>query len=93
MVTQNPGGTSYETFKTSELDTAGKSGTAEDLSFGSDHVFFVAYANRNDPSIVAIAALDEGLSGSSEAGPMIRQVLEAYILGPPQTDSPDLTIE
>lgn len=81
LVTQSPGGTSYRVFLGSSVDAAGKSGTAEDLAFGSDHVFFVAYANRADPSIVALVALEEGKSGSAEAGPMVRRILETYISG------------
>lgn len=81
LVTQSTGGTSYQAWTGSSLDVAGKSGTAEDLSQGSDHVFFVAYANRSDPSIVAIGALEEGQSGSAEVAPMLRHVMEAYLAG------------
>jgi penicillin-binding protein 2 len=79
LVTQSPGGTSYRVFLGSSVDAAGKSGTAEDLAFGSDHVFFIAYANRAEPAVLAIAALEEGKSGSSEAGPMVRKILESYV--------------
>lgn len=79
LVTQNPGGTSYQVFASSSLDVAGKSGTAEDLAFGADHVFFVAYANRSAPSVVTLIALEEGRLGSVEAGPKARKVLEAVL--------------
>ncbi len=79
LVTQSPGGTSYQAWLGSSVDVAGKSGTAEDTAFGADHVFFVAYANRADPSIIALAALEEGVSGSAEAAPMVRAILESYI--------------
>ncbi|KPJ48440.1 MAG: hypothetical protein AMJ38_05335 [Dehalococcoidia bacterium DG_22] len=72
------GGTAYSTFLGSSVAAAGKSGTAEDIIF-QDHVFFVAYAPRDDPAIVVLVALDEGQSGSLEAGPMVRRVLEAYL--------------
>src|SRR5439155_19447974 len=72
LVTHDPGGTSYQVFQGSTVDAAGKSGTAEDLSFGANHVFFVAYGNRSAPSIVTLAALETGESGSREAGPMVR---------------------
>ena len=88
LVTQSPGGTSYRVFAGSSVDAAGKSGTAEDLAFGSDHVFFVAYANRSAPSIVVLAALEEGESGSREAGPMVRLVLESYLSGVAASASP-----
>jgi penicillin-binding protein 2 len=80
LVTQNPGGTSYQVFASSALDVAGKSGTAEDLAFGADHVFFVAYANRAAPSAVVLVALEEGKLGSVEAGPKARKVLEAVVI-------------
>ncbi len=80
LVIASPGGTSYGTFLGSSVAAAGKSGTAEDIIF-QDHVFFVAYAPRDDPSIVALVALDEGQSGSLEAGPMVRRVLESYLTG------------
>jgi penicillin-binding protein 2 len=81
LVTQSPGGTSYQVFAGSSVDAAGKSGTAEDIGFGANHVFFVAYANRGDPSIVVLAALETGESGSREAGPMVRKVLETHLNG------------
>lgn len=81
LVTQSPGGTSYNAWLGTTLDVAGKSGTAEDLSQGSDHVFFAAYANRSDPSIVALGALEEGQSGSAEVAPMLRHIMEAYMAG------------
>jgi penicillin-binding protein 2 len=81
LVTQSTGGTSYAAWAGSSIDVAGKSGTAEDLSQGSDHVFFAAYANRSDPTIVALGALEEGQSGSAEVAPMLRHVMEAYIGG------------
>ena len=81
LVTQSPSGTSYQAWLGSSVDAAGKSGTAEDIGFGADHVFFVAYANRGDPQIVALAALETGESGSREAAPMVRHILEAYLGG------------
>jgi cell division protein FtsI/penicillin-binding protein 2 len=81
LVTHSPGGTSYQVFAGARVDAAGKSGTAEDISFGRDHVFFVAYANLGDPSILALAALETGESGSREAGPMVRNLLEAVLGG------------
>jgi len=81
LVIQNPGGTSYSVFASSPLDVAGKSGTAEDLAFGANHVFFVAYANSSAPSALTLVALEEGELSSTEAGPKARQALEAALLG------------
>jgi penicillin-binding protein 2 len=80
-VVQSTGGTSYAAWAGTTVDPAGKSGTAEDIGFGANHVFFVAYANRGAPSIVALAALETGESGSREAGPMVRTILETYLAG------------
>ncbi len=66
-------------FATSSLDVAGKSGTAEDIAFGANHVFFVAYANRSEPSVLALIALEEGKLSSAEAGPKARMILEAVL--------------
>jgi penicillin-binding protein 2 len=80
LVIADPGGTAYTTFAGSSVAAAGKSGTAEDIMY-QDHIFFVAYAPRDDPAMVVLVALDEGHSGSLEAGPMVRDVLEAYLTG------------
>ena len=80
-VIQSTAGTSYGAWVGTSVDAAGKSGTAEDISFGANHVFFVAYANRGAPGIVALAALETGESGSREAGPMVRHILETYLAG------------
>ncbi|MDO8616960.1 MAG: penicillin-binding protein 2 [Dehalococcoidia bacterium] len=79
LVIQNPGGTAYQAWAGSSVDAAGKSGTAEDLSFGSDHTFFVAYANRSDPTVLALASLERGEAG--QAAPIVRHILEAYLSG------------
>jgi penicillin-binding protein 2 len=78
-VVQDPRGTAYDTFKGSRLDAAGKSGTAEDQGL-QNHVLFVAFAPRTAPKAVAVVVLDEGESGSLEAGPMVRNALEGYLL-------------
>ncbi|MFQ5878653.1 MAG: penicillin-binding protein 2 [Dehalococcoidia bacterium] len=80
LVVASDGGTAYNTFRGSAVRAAGKSGTAEDIVF-QDHVFFVAYAPSDAPQVVALVALEEGRSGSLEAGPMVRRLLEVYLLG------------
>jgi len=57
---------------------AGKSGTAEDPPRQS-HTWFGAYAPAEKPEIVVVAfAENSGGGGGSIAGPIVRQVLEAY---------------
>ncbi|HEY9665543.1 MAG TPA: penicillin-binding protein 2 [Coleofasciculaceae cyanobacterium] len=57
---------------------AGKSGTAE-APPGKPHAWFGAYAPADKPEIVVVAfAEHSGGGGGSVAGPMVKQVLEAY---------------
>ena len=55
---------------------AGKSGTAEDAG-AQQHVLFVAFAPATAPAAVAAVVLDDGQSGSIEAGPMARDIVLA----------------
>ena len=57
---------------------SGKSGTAEDFGRKS-HAWFGAYGPTDKPQIIVVAfAENSGGGGGSVAGPMVRQVLEAY---------------
>ncbi len=57
---------------------AGKSGTAE-APPGETHTWFGGFAPYNNPEIVVVAfAEHSGGGGGSVAGPMVRQVMEAY---------------
>lgn len=46
----------------------------------STHAWFSAWANFNEPRLVVTVVLDDGASGSDDAGPIARQVLEGAIL-------------
>ncbi len=59
-------------------DFAGKSGTAEDADT-QQHVLFVAMSPASAPEAVASVVLDEGQSGSIEAGPIARDIVLAAI--------------
>ena len=76
----SPGGTAGNIFEGSPLQFAGKSGTAEDAGVG-DHVWFAAYANLGDPQAVCVAMFETGESGSQEVGPIVRRIVEGYLLG------------
>jgi penicillin-binding protein 2 len=72
-----PAGTASAAFANAGYaDFAGKSGTAEDVGT-QQHVLFVAYAPAGAPKAVAAVFLDEGQSGSVEAGPIARDVVLA----------------
>ena len=58
--------------------SAGKSGTAE-APPGKSHAWFGAYGPVDKPEIVVLAfAEHSGGGGGSVAGPMVREVMEAY---------------
>lgn len=60
-----------------DIQVAGKTGTAEN-SHGEDHAWFVAYAPAESPEIAIAVLVENGGQGGAVAGPMARQVLEAY---------------
>ncbi|WBL34747.1 penicillin-binding transpeptidase domain-containing protein [Tepidiforma flava] len=57
---------------------AGKSGTAEDANQQS-HALFVAMTPARQPRAIAAVVLDDGKSGSIEAGPIARDILLAAV--------------
>jgi penicillin-binding protein 2 len=68
-----------------EIVVAGKTGTAQvaALEHGhkehlKDHAWFAAYAPAENPTIVAVALIENGGHGGAVAAPAVRQVLEAY---------------
>jgi penicillin-binding protein 2 len=74
MVT-SPGGTANYAFSGAGYpDFAGKSGTAEDTGL-QQHVLFVTYSPAAAPRALAAVILDDGQSGSLEAGPIARDLV------------------
>ncbi len=74
----SPSGTAAGTFA-GYFGFAGKSGTAEDAG-EQTHVLFVAYAPSGAPEALAAVVLDDGQSGSTEAGPIARDAVLAVLL-------------
>ncbi|MGE3076548.1 MAG: penicillin-binding transpeptidase domain-containing protein [Dehalococcoidia bacterium] len=75
----SPTGTASAAFSLAGYyDFAGKSGTAEDAG-SQQHVLFVAMSPAAAPAAVASVVLDEGQSGSIEAGPIARDLVLAAI--------------
>ncbi|MBR8832439.1 MAG: Peptidoglycan D,D-transpeptidase MrdA [Chroococcopsis gigantea SAG 12.99] len=74
-------------------EVAGKSGTAEARP-GKSHTWFGGFAPFDKPQIVVVAfAEHSGGGGGSVAGPMVRQVMEAYFdVKPPEADQPKAPI-
>ena len=61
------------------LDVYAKTGTAQN-PHGADHGWFMAFAGREgeEPSIALAVFIEFGEGGSSAAGPVAREMLEAY---------------
>jgi penicillin-binding protein 2 len=75
QVIVSPFGTGRIPFANTNLSVAGKSGTAED-SAEQSHALFVAYSGAQDARLIVTVVLDVGESGSDEAGPIVRTVME-----------------
>jgi len=97
-------GTARAIGKDSPYRIAGKTGTAQVFSLGQDekydadklaknlhdHALFIAFAPADDPRIAVAVIAENGGGGSSTAAPIAKQVLDAYLLGPPkELESPD----
>ena len=83
-------GTLTDEFENVNISVAGKTGTAEYCDkFANDknlcipgnwptHAWTTAYAPFEDPEIAVVAFVYNGGEGASVAGPIVRQLLEAY---------------
>ena len=80
----NNGGTAARV-KMSNLEIAGKTGTAQNSSLGSggakDHAWFVSFAPAYKPEIAVLAMIENSGFGAANAGPAARGVYEAYLAG------------
>jgi penicillin-binding protein 2 len=86
----NPETVGFDRLEQQGIAAAGKTGTAEycdqyakaknRCTFGNwpTHAWSVAYAPYNDPEIAVVAFVYNGDEGASVAGPIVRQVLQAY---------------
>ena len=75
-VTSETGGTSYIVFKNSNIQVAGKTGTAQ-VSQGSPNGIFVGFAPIKKPEIAIVAVIEHGNSGSYSAN-VVKPILEEY---------------
>lgn len=75
-VTNEIGGTSYLVFKNSNIQVAGKTGTAQ-LSSGSNDGIFVGFAPYDNPKIAVVAVIKHGGEGTYTAN-VVRPIMEEY---------------
>jgi len=92
-VTSNPSGTAYQVFRNAPYTVAGKTGTAQVFSLQGgkyhggalaehlrDHSLFIAFAPADHPVIAVATIVENGGWGASVAGPIVRRVLDYYLL-------------
>ena len=67
----------------SNLEIAGKTGTAQNSSLGSggakDHAWFVSFAPAYKPEIAVLAMIENSGFGAANAGPAAKGIYEAYL--------------
>lgn len=89
-------GTARKVGESSVYRIAGKSGTAQVVAIKQgekydrskvqerhrDHALFVAFAPADDPKIAVAVMVENGESGSGVAAPVVKQVMDAWLLDP-----------
>lgn len=90
-----PGGTAARVGANAGYSIAAKTGTAQVIGIKQnekydekninerhrDHALFIAYAPADNPQIAIAAIIENGGHGGSAAGPIVRQVMDYYLLG------------
>ncbi|MCL2657163.1 MAG: penicillin-binding protein 2 [Betaproteobacteria bacterium] len=96
-------GTGARAFAGVPYEVAGKTGTAQVFSLKGeqyrahavderrrDHALFIAFAPAHDPKIALAVLVENGGFGAESAAPIVRQVLDYYLLGKvPQGAAPE----
>ena len=95
MVMQGARGTARKAAIGAKYRIAGKSGTAQVVAIRQgekydrskvqerhrDHALFVGFAPADNPKIVVSVMVENGESGSGVAAPVVREVMDAWLLG------------
>lgn len=95
MVMHGPRGTAAKVGATAVYRIAGKSGTAQVVAIKQgeeydrtkiaerhrDHALFVAFAPAQQPKIAVAVMVENGESGSGVAAPVVKQVMDAWLVG------------
>lgn len=69
-----------KSIRTSEVQIAGKTGTAQN-PHGKDHSWFVAYAPYDNPKIAICVMVENAGYGATVAAPIAQRVILRYLLG------------
>ncbi|WP_137888528.1 penicillin-binding protein 2 [Pseudomonas sp. 2FE] len=95
MVMHGPRGTARKVGDTAAYRIAGKSGTAQVVAIKQgekydrskvqerhrDHALFIGFAPADNPKIAVAVMVENGESGSGVAAPVVKQVMDAWLLG------------
>ena len=73
-----PLGTGSGIFGDFPIPIAGKTGTAETSPDQNPHAWFAGFAPYDQPQVAFLSMLEFGGQGSSDAGPLIKEVLKRY---------------
>jgi len=71
------GGTAYPFFNY-QIDTAGKTGTAETFQDKNPHAWYTGYAPYDNPEISVTVLVENGGEGSKVAAPVAKQIIDYY---------------
>ena len=74
-----PTGTGYKTVRARDIAIAGKTGTAQVSASQADQAWFAGYAPAGKPRIAFAVVLEHAGSGGKAAGPVARQLVEAFL--------------
>ena len=74
------------------IEIAGKSGTAQ-ISSRNDDAWFIAFAPYDEPAIAVAVLVEGGGGGGSVAGPIARQVMEAFFSASTANKAPNIDQE
>lgn len=81
MVTLPPEGTASAVFLGAPYKAAAKTGTAEvGDAAGNKHALFLVFAPYENPEVAVSVVIEYGGMGSAVAGPVAREILDAYFL-------------
>jgi|GEM_PF-5915050 len=75
----DPAGTGYKTVRSQLISIAGKTGTAQTGGGKPDHAWFAGYAPAEAPRVAFAVVLERAGSGGKAAGPIARQLVEAFV--------------
>ncbi len=73
--------------RTSEVDIAGKTGTAQN-PHGNDHSWFIAYAPADNPKIAICVLVENAGFGAAVAAPIAQRIILKYLFG--QSDDSEI---